>query len=149
MAAQKGHPRWGGRGKGGKNHSTRQREQAAVHALIAEKLSPAEVETLMPLPVLLRIMRSRVLAGDEAGAAAMAALAAPYCHSRLASSDVRVSGSLTTKSDAVVQAEIGELLLHDPRLLELLRAAPVQLNGTAAPVEIDSAADVATRSHLA
>ncbi len=83
MAAPNGHPRYGGRTKGTLNKATLAKRQAVPNALIAEKLTPEEVETLEPLPVMLRVMRSRVLAGDDAGALGAAAACAPYCHARL------------------------------------------------------------------
>ena len=105
----KGTPKTGGRSAGTPNKATLARAQAIAQALISEQLTPAQVEALQPLPVMLRIMRARAAAGDDAGALAAAIAASPYCHSRLTAADLHVSGSLDSKSDADVAAELAEV----------------------------------------
>jgi hypothetical protein len=73
-----------GRAPGQTNLATRARQAlaSAAVAVIAGKMTDAEVEGMMPLAVLLGAMRAAWLAGDIAGARVAAEAAAPYCHSR-------------------------------------------------------------------
>lgn len=109
MAAPKGHPRYGGRTRGTLNHATRLRQQALANATIAAALTPEQITELTPLEVMRAIMRNRFHAGDYDGALAAAKEAAPYVHAKLSSSDVRLTGELTTKTDAELVAEIAAL----------------------------------------
>ena len=99
----------GGRVAGVKNKATRLREQRMVEVLIAERLTPNEIATLTAVQVLERIMRAEVLAGDKAGAKATAAILAPYQSAKLSSSDVRITNTDATKSDADIAAELAEV----------------------------------------
>ncbi len=107
--AGKGEPKTGGRKAGAPNKATLARAQAIADALVAEQLTPEQIEALEPLPVMLRIMRARTAAGDDAGALAAAALAAPYRHAKLTSTDLHVSGQLDTRDPETVKAEIAEI----------------------------------------
>jgi hypothetical protein len=55
------------------------------------------------------VMIARWKAGDHAGALLAAEAAAPYCHPRLASSDVRVRNEDAGMSDEELKAEIALL----------------------------------------
>ena len=102
-------PRAGGRVKGTPNKKTRLKRQEVINALIAETLAPDQVELLQPLEVMLRVMRARVLAGDDAGALVAAAACAPYCHARLSSSDLRITNTMAAKTDEERLREAAEL----------------------------------------
>jgi hypothetical protein len=102
----KGLPKTGGKQKGSLNKATLARAQAMAQALVAEALTPEQQAELTPLAALLRIMRAELQAGDHAAAKVTASLAAPYCHAKLSSSDVRITGTLDTKSDEDIAAEI-------------------------------------------
>jgi hypothetical protein len=54
-------------------------------------------------------MRRRIQAGDDAGALAAAAIAAPYVHARLAMSEVRVQHTTADRSDDEIAREIASL----------------------------------------
>jgi hypothetical protein len=105
----KGGQKFGGKQKGTKNKVTREREQRIAEVLIAENLSPDEIASLSAVQVLCRILRAEVLEGDRAGAKATAAILAPYQSAKLSSSDVKISGSLDTKSDEDIAAEMAEI----------------------------------------
>jgi hypothetical protein len=105
----KGIPKTGGRQKGAQNKATRQKHQALIDALIAERLTPEQALELQPLQVMLRIMRSRLQVGDDVGALAAAAAAAPYVHARLSNSDLRVTNTMAEKSDEQLAAELADL----------------------------------------
>jgi hypothetical protein len=89
--------------------ATQARAQAIALALVAEELTPEQQAEITPLALMLRIMRARDRAGDHVGALAAATAAAPYCHSRLTAADVHVTGSLDSKSDADIAAELAEV----------------------------------------
>jgi hypothetical protein len=55
------------------------------------------------------VMVARLRAGDHAGALLAAEAAAPYCHPRLASADVRVRNEDAGMSDEELKAEIALL----------------------------------------
>jgi hypothetical protein len=59
-------------------------------------------------------MLARFKSGDTAGAVEVAALAAPYMHAKLSSTDLHVQGSLSDKSDDDLAAELADL---DAKLL--------------------------------
>ncbi len=111
--APMGHPKWGGRPKGGKNKATREREAHLLERLIAERLTEAEVATLSAVQVLCRIMRAEVLVNDWAGAKQTAAILAPYQSPRLAQSDVRITDEAPVRSMAVILAEIDAIRAVD------------------------------------
>jgi hypothetical protein len=97
MAPPRGHPKWGGRRKGLSNLALARRELALQEAMAAA-LTPEQVAELSPLEVMRTVMRRRIQAGDDAGALAAAAVAAPYVHARLAMSEVRVQHSTAGRS---------------------------------------------------
>jgi hypothetical protein len=120
MAPPKGHPRWGGKQKGTKNVKTTARERL-LQQVIAAALTPEQAAELMPLEIMRAVMRDRYRAGDYDGALLAAEKAAPYCHARLTSTEMKVSGSLSFKSDAEIAADILEL----ERRIQLALPPPV------------------------
>ena len=71
----------------------------AYLASLGELASPPALVDLMPLDVMLYVMRDRFANGDFQGSIAAASLAAPYCHSRLTSSEVTVRNEYGKLSD--------------------------------------------------
>jgi hypothetical protein len=110
---KRGHPRYGGRKLGQRNRATIERELAVAEAgarmCEALGLTESDVANLMPLDVLLMAMRRSVLDGDKAGAVQAAVAAAPFCHARLSSADIKVHHELGEKSDLELEAEILDL----------------------------------------
>ena len=62
----------------------------------------AAQEGITPLQVMLSIMKQRLEAGDQDGALAAANMAAPYIHSRLAATEVKVAAEVRS---CVISAE--------------------------------------------
>jgi hypothetical protein len=107
MPFQKGHTKFGGRRKGSQNHQGKVRQS---HRLVfADEFQAALVQEFSPLEVMHAIMLLRVAKADYDGALSAAEKAAPYCHARLNSAEVKVQHSLSGRTDAEVAAEI-ELL---------------------------------------
>jgi hypothetical protein len=77
-----------------------------------------------PLDAMLMVLKARLERGDENGILAAAAAAAPYCHARLAQSDVTVRHCLADMSDADLVAEI-EQLRQMQQQVAAARALPV------------------------
>ena len=69
---------------------------------------PEPIRDITPLEGLLLCMRWSILHGDRDGILAAASAAAPYCHARLASSDVRIRDEHADLSDEELKAEIIE-----------------------------------------
>ena len=95
--------------KGALNRKDRLHQQALAAATIAAALTPEQVAELTPLEVMRAIMRNRFRAGDYNGALAAARECAPYCHARLAQTEMRITGELSTMSDADLAQEIAAL----------------------------------------
>jgi hypothetical protein len=76
-------------------------------------------------------MKLRIEEGDYNGALIAAEKAAPYCHAKLAMSEVRVQHSVSDRSDSDIAADIAALRVK----LEAARSLP------APPVVIDGIAD--------
>ena len=73
-------------------------------------LTAEEIEALMLLSCMTLVMAARMEAGDLSGALVAAELAAPYCHARLNSTDLRVTTRDSSNlSDEELMAEIAEL----------------------------------------
>jgi hypothetical protein len=72
-------------------------------------LTPEVIDSITPLGVMKLVMTARLKAGDHIGALLAAEAAAPYCHPRLASTDLRIRDEHAGKSDEQLQAEIEEL----------------------------------------
>jgi hypothetical protein len=101
-----------------------------AEAAVAAALTPEQVADLEPLAVMRAIMRDRFQAGDHVGALAAAMAAAPYCHARLAQTEVSVHHHVH-QSDAELAAEIAALEAR----IAAARALP-------APVVIEAEAEV-------
>jgi hypothetical protein len=98
-----------GRTAGTPNKKTVLRAQLLQDAIAKSALLPAEVAEMSPLGVLLFVMRERMAAGDREGAVLVATAAAPFCHPRLTSSDLRVTNTDAERSDSDILAELAEL----------------------------------------
>jgi hypothetical protein len=85
------------------------RQQQLREATLAAALTPEQCAELSPLEVMRAIMRNRFRAGDYDGALAAARECAPYVHAKLAQTDMRISGTLATKSDSELADEIAQL----------------------------------------
>ena len=107
-----GHPKWAGRKKGTANKATVAREQEVLR-IVAEatagNLPADDVVNATPLEAMLICLRWALAEKDRAGVLAAASAAAPYIHPRLSSSDVRITGTLDSKSDADIAAELAEV----------------------------------------
>jgi hypothetical protein len=105
----KGTQKTGGRVAGTPNRVNRLVHEAKLippGAYAEVGLSPEVIESITPLQCMLFVMHKALEANNMALAMSCAAVAAPYVHPKLTSSDVRISGELTTKSDAELAAEI-------------------------------------------
>jgi hypothetical protein len=103
---QPGHPRYGGRKKGTPNRATVERAQILARAYADEWLTDADLSEITPLEALLLVMRRRLAAGDDVGVMAAAVAAAPYCHARLISTELRVRNEYSKLSDQELRAQI-------------------------------------------
>ena len=74
-------------------------------------LMPEAIDEITPLQAMLAVLVTRLKAGDHDGALVAAEAAAPYCHARLASADVRFSknSDLDSMTDEELEAEAAEL----------------------------------------
>jgi len=104
-----GHAKLGGRRKGTVSKIVLARQQAIAESLRTLDLAPEAIDAIAPLAVMRLVMVARLRAGDQAGALLAAEAAAPYCHPRLASADLRIRDEHAGKSDEQLQAEIAEL----------------------------------------
>jgi hypothetical protein len=84
-------------------------QQMARAACEERGLTPERIVEFSPLACMLACMHQAYDEGNIQLAMACAASAAPYCHARLTSSEVRISGELTTRSDAELASEIASL----------------------------------------
>jgi hypothetical protein len=95
------------------NKTTRLKVEArdvAMQQVYAElALTPVKVESLSPLQCMLTVMHLALDGGNLPLALQCAGMAAPYIHPKLTSSEVKVSGTLTTKSDDELAQEIAQL----------------------------------------
>jgi hypothetical protein len=75
-----------GRPPGRKNNDTLAKEKATQEAIdtVTKDLTPAEIEKLTPLAVILMAMRAEVTAGDLRAAASIGEKALAYMHARKA-----------------------------------------------------------------
>jgi hypothetical protein len=105
---QPGHLRYGGRKKGTPNRATVERAQILARAYADEQLTDADLASITPLEAMLLVMRRRLAAGDDPGVMAAAVAAAPYCHAKLISTELRVRNEYIKLSDQELQAQIAE-----------------------------------------
>jgi hypothetical protein len=104
-----GRAKTGGRKKGTVNKSILARQHAIAESMQMLGLAPEAIDEITPLAVMRLVVTARLRAGDHAGALLAAEAAAPYCHPRLASADLRIRDEHAGKSDEQLQAEIEEL----------------------------------------
>jgi hypothetical protein len=108
-SVQLGHKKFGGRKKSTPNKRTIVRREVlerAYEAVMTEL--PEQARNMTPLEALPLCMHWAIAAHDRNGILAAAAAAAPYCHARLASADVRVTNRQYCLSDEELEAEIAE-----------------------------------------
>jgi hypothetical protein len=129
---QKGHPRYGGRQKGLPGVGKDARKVKPIKQRIEELLG--EEIKFTPLQVMHAVMHVRLERNDLDGALTAAEKAAPYCHAKLAMTDVRVKHSNTDRSDSDIATEIANLRakLNAARALP---APPVNIDVLLAPAE--------------
>jgi hypothetical protein len=109
------------------------RRELALKEAMAAALTPEQVAELSPLEVMRAVMRRRFQAGDDAGALAAAAVAAPYVHARLQMSEVNIHHTTANRSDDDIAREIEALR----RRIEAAHAAegPPLIEAQVEPVE--------------
>jgi hypothetical protein len=121
--APKGHPKWGGRAKGTKNHQNgwkAHQRQRLIQQLIDQILDPEHAEQLDPMIVVRTVMRAKLSAGDLDGAAALALQCMPYVHAKLVSAQINVRNELAVISDEELTRRItAERRQLAGRMLEL------------------------------
>jgi hypothetical protein len=85
------------------------RQEALAQAYVDAGLSPERISEVTPLQAMLICMHWALVQKNPQAVLAAASAAAPYVHPKLSSSDVRITGDLTTKSDAELATEIATL----------------------------------------
>src|SRR5215469_15150161 len=118
----KGHQKFGGRRKGGPRRKLDPKLKQRLQEFLDQGLR------ISPLDAMLGVLKIRIEEGDYNGALLAAEKAAPYCHAKLAMSEVRVQHS-TERSDSEIAADIAALRAK----LEAARSLPAP----ALPVTID------------
>jgi hypothetical protein len=109
-----------GRKKGSKNH-TKPAKQAELEQTIRMQ-APDPARAFTPLEALLWCMHQCLQQGDRPGVLAAAREAAPYVHSKLASTETKIHHTFAMKTDAELAEEL--CLLEErirrttPRLIE-------------------------------
>jgi hypothetical protein len=99
----------GGRRKGSVNKATLLRQEALNEAYSRMGITPEQLAEISPLKAMLVCMHRALEQRDYAAVLTAATAAAPYVHPRLASTELKVSGSLSSKSDAELAVEIADL----------------------------------------
>ena len=126
MAFQKGRSKTGGRRKGGPYRKLDPKLNQKLQRFLDDGIR------ISPLDAMLGVLKIRIEEGDYDGALAAAEKAAPYCHAKLAMSEVRVQHS-TDRSDSEIAADIAALRAK----LEAARSLPAP----ALPVTIEVSAE--------
>jgi hypothetical protein len=127
MPFKKGHAKTGGRKKGSpyRKFPKEVKRDPKLMQKLQEFLDDGLRVT--PLDAMLGVLKIRIEEGDYDGALVAAEKAAPYCHAKLAMSEVRVQHS-TDRSDSEIAADIAVLRAK----LDAARSLPARL-----PVTID------------
>jgi hypothetical protein len=99
----------GERRKGSLNKATLLRQETLDAAYVRLGITKDQLSELTPLRAMLVVMHRALERRDDAAVLAAASAAAPYVHLRLASAELKISGSLGTKSDAELAQEIEEI----------------------------------------
>jgi hypothetical protein len=126
MAFQKGRLKTGGRRKGDPYRKLDPKLNQKLQQFLDDGIR------ISPLDAMLGVLKIRIEEGDYDGALVAAEKAAPYCHAKLAMSEVRVQHS-TDRSDSEIAADIAALRAK----LDAARSLP------APPVTIDATAESA------
>jgi hypothetical protein len=131
VAFQKGRSKTGGRRKGGPYRKLDPKLNQKLQQFLDDGMR------ISPLDAMLGVLKIRIEEGDYNGALVAAEKAAPYCHAKLAMSEVRVQHS-TDRSDAESAADIATLRakLDAARSLPA-PALPVTLEVSAEPAAIE------------
>jgi hypothetical protein len=122
MAFQKGRSKTGGRRKGGPYRKLDPKLNQKLQQFLDDGIR------ISPLDAMLGVMKIRIEEGDYNGALVAAEKAAPYCHAKLAMSEVRVQ--VSDRSDSDIAADIAALRVKLEAARSLL-APPVVIEGTA------------------
>jgi hypothetical protein len=85
------------------------RQEALTQAYVDAGLTPERISEVTPLQAMLICMHWALEQKNPQAVLAAASAAAPYAHPKLSSSNVRITGDLTTKSDAELATEIATL----------------------------------------
>jgi hypothetical protein len=125
-----GTPKTGGRKPGSLNRKSQER-QAILEVAIAEVLAPEQVGELSPLQVMRSVMRHHYLRGDYDKALVAATACAPFCHPRLAMSEVTVRHGLAEHSDEDLAAELAALRLKRTEAARTIEHEPALRPATA------------------
>jgi hypothetical protein len=105
-----GHKKIGGRLRGTPNkRTTARREVLDRAAAVVMPQLPDEIRDITPLEGLLLCLRWSIAAQDREGILAAAVAAAPYCHPKLSTTDVRFTNPHERLSDEELEAAIAEL----------------------------------------
>jgi hypothetical protein len=123
----RGHQKFGGRQKGGPRHKLDPKLKERLQEFLDQGVR------ISPLDCMVGVMKLRIEAGDYEGALTAAEKAAPYCHSKLAMTEVRMS-TAPQRSDSDIATEISALRAK----LDAARALP------APPITIDVPAEPAS-----
>ena len=112
MPFRQGHGKLGGRRKGTRNLPSKAQRKAEAEIMAAKEAFQAALvgsTQFSPLQVMTAITMLRIGQGDYEGALEAAQAAAPYCHAKLAASEVRVRHSISESSDAEISEAITTL----------------------------------------
>src|SRR5262249_40286283 len=104
-----GHKKRGGREKGTKNHVNQIRREAMEEGFARLGVPVENLTMITPLQTMLAAMQLAWEDGDVAAALHAASLAAPFCHARLSTVDMRLKNDLSEKTSAELEAEAQEL----------------------------------------
>jgi hypothetical protein len=105
----KGGRKAGGRKAGTPNKVTLLKREALDASYARVGITQEQLAEITPLKAMLICMHRALEQQDYDAVLTAATAAAPFVHARLASTEVKVSGSLSTRSDAELAQEIAEL----------------------------------------
>ena len=128
MPFQKGRLKTGGRKKGEPYRKLDPKMRAKIQAFLDDGIK------IMPLDCMLGVLKIRIEEGDYDGALSAAEKAAPYCHAKLAMSEVRVQHS-TDRSDSEIAADIAALRAKLDAARSLPAPSPVTIDVPLEPAE--------------
>jgi hypothetical protein len=132
MPFQKGRVKTGGRKKGSPARKLDPQLQQQLQAFLDGGLR------ISPLEAMLGVLKIRIEEGDYDGALVAAEKAAPYCHAKLAVSEVRVQHS-SDRSDSEIAADIAALRAKLDAARSLPAPSPVTIDVPLEPAEPEPA----------